>query len=130
MYTWKHRVFLAAFLIFALTPATVWGQNVYGTIAGTVTDSTGAVISNTIVTLTNTDKNEKRDITSDVSGNYTFVNILPARYRIEAEKSGFKKFVREPIIVQIESGLKVDIVLEVGAQTETIEVTGAPPLLQ
>ena len=130
MYTWKHRVSLAAFLIFALTPATVWGQNVYGTIAGTVTDSTGAVISNTLVTLTNIDKNEKRNITSDVSGNYTFVNILPARYRIEAEKSGFKKFVREPIIVEIESGLKVDIVLEVGAQTETIEVTGAPPLLQ
>ena len=84
MYTWKHRVSLAAFLIFALTPATVWGQNVYGTIAGTVTDSTGAVISNTLVTLTNIDKNEKRNITSDVSGNYTFVNILPARYRIEA----------------------------------------------
>ena len=38
--------------------------------------------------------------------------------------------MREPIIVEIESGLKVDIVLEVGAQTETIEVTGAPPLLQ
>src|SRR4029077_14894721 len=61
---------------------------------------------------------------------YTFVNILPGRYKIEAEKSGFKKFVREPIVVEIESGIKVDIVLQNGSQTETVGITGAPPLLQ
>jgi hypothetical protein len=130
MRIWKLGVLLAAVLIFALTPAAVWGQNVYGTIAGTVTDSSGAAIGNTTVTLTNLDKNEKHDMVADSSGNYSFVNILPGRYKIEAEKSGFKKFVREPINVQIESGLKVDITLQVGAQTETVEVTGAPPLLQ
>src|SRR5438552_5058649 len=105
MRIWKLGVLLAAVLIFALAPATVWGQNVYGTIAGTVTDSSGAAIGNTAVTLTNIDKNEKHSIETDGSGNYSFVNILPGRYRIEAEKSGFKKFVREPIVVQIESGL-------------------------
>jgi len=130
MRIWKLGVLLAAVLIFALTPAAVWGQNVYGTIAGTVTDSSGAAIGNTTVTLTNLDKNEKHDMVADSSGNYSFVNILPGRYKIEAEKSGFKKFVREPINVEIESGLKVDITLQVGAQTETVEVTGAPPLLQ
>src|SRR5579859_3974040 len=130
MRIWKLGVLLAAVLIFALTPAAVWGQNVYGTIAGTVTDSSGAAIGNTTVTLTNLDKNEKHDMGADSSGNYSFVNILPGRYKIEAEKSGFKKFVREPINVEIESGLKVDITLQVGAQTETVEVTGAPPLLQ
>src|ERR1700686_4464710 len=129
MRIWKLGVLLAA-VILALAPAAVWGQNVYGTIAGTVTDSSGAAIGGTNVTLTDLDKNEKRNMTTDASGNYAFVNILPGRYRIEAEKSGFKRFVREPIIVEIESGLKVDIVLEVGARTETIEVTGAPPLLQ
>ncbi len=130
MRNWKLGVLLAAVLIFALTPTAVWGQNVYGTIAGTVTDSSGAAIGNTTVTLTNLDKNEKHDMVTDASGNYSFVNILPGRYKIEAEKSGFKKFVREPINVEIESGLKVDITLQVGAQTETVEVTGAPPLLQ
>ena len=130
MRIWKLGVLLAAVLMFALTPAAVWGQNVYGTIAGTVTDSSGAAIGNTTVTLTNLDKNEKHDMVTDASGNYSFVNILPGRYKIEAEKSGFKKFVREPINVEIESGLKVDITLQVGAQTETVEVTGAPPLLQ
>jgi hypothetical protein len=130
MRIWKLGVLLAAVLMLALTPTAVWGQNVYGTIAGIVTDSSGAAIGNTTVTLTNLDKNEKHDMVADASGNYSFVNILPGRYKIEAEKSGFKKFVREPINVEIESGLKVDITLQVGAQTETVEVTGAPPLLQ
>ncbi len=47
MRIWKLGVPLAAVLIFALTPAAVWGQNVYGTIAGTVTDSSGAAIGDT-----------------------------------------------------------------------------------
>jgi hypothetical protein len=130
MRIWKPGALLAAVLVCALTPATVWSQNVYGTIAGTVTDSSGAAVGGTNVTLTNLDKNEKHDITTDASGNYVFVNILPGRYRIEAEKSGFKKFAREPINVEIESGLRIDIPLQIGAQTETVEVTGAPPLLQ
>src|SRR5258708_10071695 len=64
------------------------------------------------------------------SGSYSFVNILPGRYKIQAEKSGFKSFVREPIIVEIESGLKIDIAMPVGAASETVEVTGQAPLLQ
>ena len=123
-------VFFATILIFALTPTTGWGQNVYGTIAGTVTDATGAAISEATVTLTNLGTSEAHNKTTDSSGTYTFVNIVPGRYRVEAEKTGFKKFAREPIIVEIESGLKVDIALQVGAQSETIEVTGEAPMLQ
>src|SRR4051794_33433889 len=105
-------------------------QSVYGTIAGTVTDASGAAIAGASVTLTNLGTAEKHSMQSGASGEYTFVNILPGSYRIEGEKSGFKKFVRGPIIVEIESGLRVDIALQVGAQTETIEVSSAAPLLQ
>ena len=107
-----------------------WGQNVYGTIAGIVSDSSGAAIADANVTLTNMDTAESHTMKSDASGNYTFVNILPGKYKVEAEKSGFKKFVRQPILVQIESGIKVDITLQVGAQTETVEVSAEAPLLQ
>ena len=62
MRIWKAGVLLAAVLICVLTPATVWSQNVYGTIAGTVTDSSGAAVGDTNVTLTNLDKNEKNNI--------------------------------------------------------------------
>ena len=126
-------------LVFASVVATVvllfaansgWGQNVYGTIAGTVSDSSGAAIANANVTLTNLDTNEKRNMETDASGNYTFVNILPGKYKVEAEKSGFKKVVRQPILVQVESGLKVDLTMQVGAVTETVEVSAEAPLLQ
>src|SRR6266404_688136 len=122
--------FLVAIIVLALAPAPGWGQNVYGTIAGAVTDTSGAAVANATVTLTNLDTAQKRSIETDSSGNYTFVNILPGRYKLEGEKTGFKKFVREPIVVQIESGLRVDISLPVGAQTETVEVTSEVPLLQ
>src|SRR5258707_437413 len=122
--------FLAAIVVLALTPTSGWSQNVYGTIAGTVTDTSGAAVANATVALTNLDTAQKRSIETDASGNYTFVNILPGRYKLEGEKTGFKKFVREPIVVQIESGLRVDISLPVGSQTETVEVTSEVPLLQ
>ena len=51
-------------------------------------------------------------------------------YKIEGEKAGFKRFVREPIDVEIEAGLRVDIALPIGAQSETVEVTSETPLLQ
>jgi len=95
-----------------------------------VSDSSGASIGDATVTLTNLDTNAKNQIKTEASGNYSFVSIDPGRYRIEGEKNGFKKFVREPIVVQIESGLKIDIVMPVGAASETVEVTGETPLLQ
>ena len=106
------------------------GQNVYGSMSGTVSDSSGASIPSAAVTLTNLDNNQKQQITTNTSGSYSFVNILPGRYKIRAEKSGFKSFVRQPIVVEVERGLKVDIVLPVGAASETVEVTGEETLLQ
>jgi len=126
----KLALILTVVVALALTPSAGWGQNVYGSIIGVVTDTSGAAIANASVTLTNLDTGQKRTIESDASGDYSFPNLLPGRYKLEGEKTGFKKFVREPIVVQIESGLRVDIALPVGAQTETVEVTSESPLLQ
>jgi len=121
---------LSAILLLAISAPLGRGQRVYGTIAGTATDASGAAVADATVTLTNLDTASKQSITTDTSGNYTFVNIQPGRYKLESEKAGFKKFVREPILVQIESGLRVDVSLVVGAQSETVEVTSEAPLLQ
>src|SRR5215469_10868865 len=102
-------VFFATILILALTPTTGRAQNVYGTIAGTVTDATGAAISEAAVTLTNLGTAETHKTTTDSSGNYTFVNLVPGRYRVEAVKTGFKNFARERISWGFESGLRSDI---------------------
>ncbi len=126
----RSGVLVVTALIWAVTSVVVQGQNVYGSMSGTVSDSSGASIPSAAVTLTNLDNNQKQQITTNTSGSYSFVNILPGRYKIQAEKSGFKSFVRQPIVVEVESGLKVDIVLPVGAASETVEVTGEAPLLQ
>jgi hypothetical protein len=121
---------LAVVIVLAFSLQTARAQNVYGTIAGNVTDASGAAIADATVTLTHLGTSEEHTMQSGASGEYTFVNILPGRYRMEGEKGGFKKFVREPIVVEIESGLKVDIALQVGAQSETVEVFSEAPLLQ
>src|SRR2546423_5615350 len=121
---------LVVIFVVGISIQTARAQSVYGKMAGTVTDASGAAIADATVTLTNLGTSEKHSMQSSASGEYTFVNILPGSYRVEGEKSGFKKFVRGPIIVEIESGLRVDIALQVGAQTETIEVSSAAPLLQ
>jgi hypothetical protein len=126
----KLGSWIVAFLLFAVTPAALFGQNVYGKISGVVSDNSGASISGCALTLTNLDTDESNKITSDSTGNYSFPSIPPGRYKIEAEKSGFKIFIRDSIIVEIESGLKIDIVLPVGSATETVEVTSQTPLLQ
>ena len=86
-----------ALITLALLPTAARAQgNVSGTIAGNVTDASGAAIADATVTLTNLGTAAKRTIQSGASGEYTFVSIQPGQYRIEGEKSGFKKFVREP----------------------------------
>jgi hypothetical protein len=124
--------FLSITVVFlvALWPQAASGQTVYGSLAGTVLDSSGAAVPGTTVTLTNLGTSDKRTMESDAAGAYTFVNILPGSYRIDAEKSGFKHFKREPIVMEVGSGLRIDLAMEVGAVTQTIEVTAATPLLQ
>jgi hypothetical protein len=126
----KLGSWIVVFLLWAVTPAALFGQNVYGKISGVVSDNTGASVGGCAVTLTNLDTNESNKITTDASGYYSFPNITPGRYKIQAERSGFKLFVQQPIVVEIESGLKIDITLAVGTATETVEVTSQTPLLQ
>src|SRR5205085_10166748 len=74
---------LAVILVLAFSLQTARAQSVYGTIAGNVTDASGAAISDATVTLTNLGTSEKHTMQSSSSGQYTFVNVLPGRYRIE-----------------------------------------------
>src|SRR5579863_38680 len=120
----------AAFLLGVLAPQASFGQNVYGSISGIVTDASGSVIQGANVTLTRVETGEAHTTQTTGSGEYTFVNILPGNYKVEVEKTGFKKVVRESIVVQVESGLRVDIALEVGSVNQTVEVTAEAPLLQ
>ena len=121
---------LGAVGILLLWCSAAWGQTTFGSIAGSVSDSTGAIIPGAQVTLTNLGTNEKRVTPSSAEGLYQFVNLVPGMYRIDVEKEGFKHFTREPIVVEVQNALRIDVALEVGALTQRVEVTAQTPLLQ
>ena len=82
------------------------------------------------MTLTNLGTADKRTAVTDGNGNYRFLNIAPANYRLDFELSGFKRLTREPVVVQVESTVRIDAVLQIGNISETVEVTSETPLLQ
>jgi outer membrane receptor protein involved in Fe transport len=105
-------------------------QTFYGSILGTVTDSAGAVIPNANTTLTNQGTQESRTAQSDNTGNYRYVNLIPGKYRLAVEKAGFKRLERPDILVEVESDVRIDVILQVGQLVQTVEVQGQTPLLQ
>jgi hypothetical protein len=105
-------------------------QTSYGSIAGTVTDATGGAISDAQVTITNVASGEKRVQTTGPDGLYNFVNLIPGTYKIEVEKTGFKHITHPDVVVQVEQTARIDITMQVGDVSQTVEVTGETPLLQ
>ena len=115
-----------AFLSFSL----VQGQSTYGSVAGSVTDSSGAVIVGAQVMLTNLGTSEKRTQSTGSDGLYSFVTVIPGQYRVEAEKGGFKYITRGPVVVQVQQSTRIDVAMQVGMVTDVVNVTAATPLLQ
>ena len=111
-------------------PASCVAQTTYGSIIGVVADTTGSVVANASVVLTNLDTAATRNTVSTQTGLYRFVNVPPARYRIDLDVAGFKHFTRSPIVLEVQSTIQVDLTLQVGLQTETVTVTAETPLLQ
>ena len=107
-----------------------YGQAVNATLLGTVTDSSGAAIANAKVTATEGNTGITHTAQTNESGNYSFPNLPPASYTVTVEQSGFKKETRAAIDLLVNSSTRVDLTLEPGNITETVEVTGTPPLLE
>src|SRR5438876_6179151 len=105
-------------------------QSTYGLITGAVTDPSGAAIADAQVALTNLGTAEKRTQSTGTDGLYSFVNLFPGRYKIEVEKTGFKRFTRPEVVVEVNQSVRIDATLQVGDVTQTVEVTGETPLLQ
>jgi hypothetical protein len=105
-------------------------QTTYGSIAGLVADSSGAAISGAEVTLTNMGTAEKRVQRTGQDGLYSFVNLLPGQYRIDVETTGFKRVTRPDVIVEVGQAVRIDLTMQVGDVSQTVEVTGETPQLQ
>lgn len=105
-------------------------QSTSGSILGTVTDQSGAVLPNTTVQLINQATNTKVQAVSNDSGYYQFVSVPPATYKIVVQKEGFKQMSRAGVVLQTQARIQVDLALQVGASTETVEVTASSPLIE
>src|SRR5260370_33334030 len=120
---------LVAFVVVVFLPAAVFGQEFRGTISGAITDSAGAVIPNVKVMATETRTGAKTPTVSDAAGQYTIPFLAPGEYQIEVQAPGFKAIVRKGIELASSDHLVIDIPLEVGAASESMEVTADPPLV-
>ncbi len=110
--------------------APVMGQAVNATLLGTVTDASGAAVSNAKVTITETNTGITHTSQTNDSGNYVFPDLPPGRYTVIAEQSGFKRESRAGIDVIVNSTERVDLVLQPGNISETITVEAETPILQ
>ncbi len=115
---------------FLLVYAAGLAQTTTGSIVGTVTDPSGGIVSNAGVTVTNMDTNTVLKTTTDAAGSFVFTPLLVGRYSVAVEATGFKKEVRSGLTVDVQSRVRVDFDLQVGAVTESVEVSAPNPLLQ
>src|SRR6202142_1935155 len=124
------RTSLAVFASFMLWSGTLSAQVDSGSIAGTVTDPSGAVVSGAKVTLTNEGTAAVIASTTGSDGGYRFSPVRIGSYTISVEAPSFKTSSEAHVAVDISSNIQRNIKLEPGAVTETVEVTSAAPLLQ
>ena len=111
-------------------PSIAGAQAATGTLLGNVRDESGGAVPGATITLTEVQTSISRTAVSNETGNYTFTSLPPGVYRVEGELQGFKKFVREGVEVRVNTTVRVDVPLSVGALTESVSVVGETPLLQ
>src|SRR5579883_1705656 len=119
---------LTALLLASSIPA--FCQAVSGSLLGTITDVSGATVPNATVTLAEQKTGLTRTDQTNQSGNFSFPNLPPGTYRVQAELSGFKRSERTGVVVDANTTIRVDLSLTPGQVSESVEVTAAAPPLQ
>ena len=116
------RLTMSVFLLF-LVAMTAGAQSANESqISGSVLDTSGATIPNAAVVVTNEGTGASRSVAANAEGNYVVTNLTVGTYTVTANASGFKKFVAQGVTLNVGSKLAVNVTLEVGAASETVEV--------
>jgi hypothetical protein len=129
-FAWILRNMLTAAVLAALGATSLQAQVDTGSITGSVTDASGAVVSGAKVTLTNEGTAASLSTTTGSAGNYEFNPVKIGSYKIEIAAPGFKTEVRTHVAVDVSSNVLSNFKLQPGAVSETVEVTSEAPLLQ
>lgn len=121
---------LLAILLGVSMPVAANAQAVWGTINGYAKDSSGAVIPGAVATATNVKTGVTTQTKTDPSGFYNLTHLNPGEYSLSVESSGFQRFVRKPIVLEVGATVRVNATLAVGSVKQAVTVTGAPPILK
>src|SRR5215472_8581282 len=122
----RTRLFAGVLLLSGLS---LLGQTL-GEMTGQVGDQSGAGVPNSVVTLTNTATNAVRQTNSNEQGLYTFPSVPPGIYNLKVEHPGFKTVTSNNVEVQVQQTVRLDLTLQVGQVSESIEVSATAALLQ
>lgn len=120
---------LLACLLVIFLAGTAQAQETRGTISGTVTDPNGQAVPSAAVQVTDPSRGTTQTFTTNSDGFYRATFLLPGTYRIVVEAQGFKKSVRDNVLVEIAAVVQVSIPLEVGGAEETVNVTADVPAI-
>ena len=112
-------------VLFLLVPIAFAQTTGTATLVGTVTDNTGAIVPGASVKIVNTETQFVYNGATNPEGAYYVPNLIPGTYSLTIEAPGFKRHVREGIILRTSEQPRIDVKLEVGAVTESIQVTGS-----
>ena len=126
----RFRSFLALVAVASFLTIPLCAQSFYGSIVGSVTDNTGAVVPGATVTITNLGTNGSQSVKSSSAGDFRFVNLVPANYKVTVLAANFKSYNRSSVAVAVDTTVRVDATLQVGAASETVEVTTDTAQLQ
>ncbi|MGA2632300.1 MAG: carboxypeptidase-like regulatory domain-containing protein, partial [Terriglobia bacterium] len=122
---WTYLVGVTCSLF--LGAVTLLGQGTSGTITGTVTDPSGAVVPDATVVVLGQGTGVEFHLTSNRAGVYSITSLIPGKYTVTVSAKGFKTYANRDLEMTINQVLRVDVALEVGAETQTITVEAAVP---
>jgi len=116
--------------LFCLSSTLLWAQKDTGSIVGTVTDPSGAVVAGAKVVITDLERGNNFETTTNQAGEFVASALHVGRYTVTVEHSGFKKAVSVPVDLDVQQRIAVNVALQVGALSQAVEVTTAAPLLE
>ncbi len=120
--------FASVLILFVASPLYASGPT--GTITGTVTDPSGAVVPKARVLVRNEGTNATRDAETNEDGDYTVALLPPGRYHVSVESAGFRRSVFHGVSLDVDQTVRLDFALRVGATSEEVIVTDTPPIVQ
>src|SRR5215470_14914827 len=121
---------LALSLVSCFSASSAYAQAVYGSIIGTVTDPQGNAVAGAKVIVTSATKGTADETTANESGNYSVTHLIPDTYVVRVETSSFKGFEAKDVVVSADTSTRVDAQLQLGAVTQTVEVSGEVPQIK